>query len=264
MKRNNSPIASGQNHLSLDLLRRYQQGALPGPEEHRVERHLLDCDLCSDVLAGMEIQNAGQTTAAVQQINRRVAAAGQRSGARVIPLFSRRNLVAAAALLLLLCSGALVLLYNLQQAQQQQQQAPLAGVQSGQQTPDGPAVLQPAPGSVADAGPEAAPAAPAPPVGPVASAASPTQVTANPSKSGRRPKDPPALQEGEVAMLADRKVESLPAAKSDAEQVAEPVQDIPPAIAAAPASAPPAEGPAAKIVIRGFGGAKKGITGAAP
>lgn len=69
-------------------------------------------------------------------------------------------------------------------------------------------------------------------------------------------------------MLADRKVESLPAAKSEPEQVAEPVQDIPPAIAAAPtapSSAPAAEGAPAKIVIRGTGTvAKKEITGAAP
>lgn len=264
MKRNNSPIASGQDHLPLDLLRRYQQGALPGLEEHRVERHLLDCELCSDVLAGMERQSAGQTAAAVQEINRRVAAAEQRSGAKVIPLFSRRNLAAAAALLLLLCSGTLVLLYNLQQVRHQQK--PLAGTPAGQQEPARPPILQPASGTGAAAGPRTAPATSSP-AGPVASAAPATQAMATPSQPSRQPANQPASSEGKEALLTDVKPESLLAAKSDAEQVADPVPDMQPAIAAAPtapASAPATEGAEAKIVIRGFGAAKQKLTGAAP
>ncbi|MGV3504594.1 MAG: TonB family protein [Adhaeribacter sp.] len=273
MKRTDSPIASGPDHLPLDLLRRYQQGALPGPEEHRVERHLLDCELCSDVLAGMEKQSANQTAAAVQQINRRVAAAGQRSGAQVIPLFSRRNLAAAAALLVLLCSGALVLFYNLQQAGRQPQ--PLAATPAGPQNPSRQPVLQPAPGAVADAAPAHAPAEPAA-AGPRASAAPQGQAPAAPQ--GQAPAAPasPAPLPGQTLAQAERAVpetgdlsyEILAAAKPGAEQVSDSARSAPPAIAAAaPASAPAAEGAPATIAIRGLGGAKvakKEITGAAP
>lgn len=158
MKRNNLSIGSEQEHLSLAVLRRYQEGALPAPEEHRVEKHVLACGLCADILAGMEARSARQTAAAVGEIHLRVAAARERRPAQVIPLFSRRSLAVAAAVLLLLCSAGVVFLYNLEQVKQKGQ-APVAVTPPKPVDPKVP-VLQPAPASppVAPARPPAPPA----------------------------------------------------------------------------------------------------------
>jgi TonB family protein len=118
MNRNKPAIGSAQDHLSLAVLRRYQEGLLPAPEEHRVERHLLDCDLCADILAGMEQQSSRQTGLAVQEIHQRLAAARGRKKGVLIPLFSQRNLAVAATMLLLLCSAGLVFFYNLEKVKQ--------------------------------------------------------------------------------------------------------------------------------------------------
>jgi TonB family protein len=118
MKRNKAFTGSEQEHLPLAVLRRYQQGLLPAAGEHQVERHLLGCALCADILAGMKAQTSGQSAAAAREISRRLAASRARQDGRVIPLFSRRNLAAAASLLLLVCAGVLVFFYNLEKAKQ--------------------------------------------------------------------------------------------------------------------------------------------------
>jgi TonB family protein len=148
MKRNKFPPASAQQqqHLPLAVLRRYQEGVLPAPEEHRVERHLLGCDLCSDVLSGMAGQSAAQTASAAHQINQRLAAARAAQQSRVIPLFSRRNMAVAATLLLLLCSAGVVFFYNLQQVQQKEG-VPVAVTIPGPVQPELPVLRPAAPGA---------------------------------------------------------------------------------------------------------------------
>lgn len=118
MNRNRPAIPSAQDHLSLAVLRRYQEGLLPAPEEHRVERHLLDCELCADILAGMDQQSGRQTGLAVQEIHQRLAAARGRKKGALIPRFSQDNLAVAATILLFLCSAGLVLFYNLEKVKQ--------------------------------------------------------------------------------------------------------------------------------------------------
>jgi TonB family protein len=166
MKRNEPLTDPGQQHLPLAMLRRYQQGLLPAPEEHQVERHLLDCDLCADILAGMEEQSASQTAAAAQAIHERVATALQKERRKVVPLFSRERLAVAATLVLLLCAAGLVLFYNLEQVKQSGE-VPVARRETSirsqhQQAAAPPAAILPAP-----AAPIVAPAAPVPPSGPV-------------------------------------------------------------------------------------------------
>jgi anti-sigma factor RsiW len=41
-------------HLSQDDLIRYQRGELRAKERHEAETHLLDCELCSEALQGLE------------------------------------------------------------------------------------------------------------------------------------------------------------------------------------------------------------------
>ncbi len=95
-------------HPSLEQLRLYQQDEeLPARSRHQVEKHLLDCELCTDILAGMAVSNRAQTQAAVIQINQKIkkrVESGQQKKARpmYVPL-----LRAAAAIVILVISAGL-------------------------------------------------------------------------------------------------------------------------------------------------------------
>lgn len=59
--------------LSLDMMRLYQERQLPDKEMHHVERHLLDCELCSDVLEGLEAQDIPVINSITVNVNSKVA-----------------------------------------------------------------------------------------------------------------------------------------------------------------------------------------------
>lgn len=101
------------DHPSLELLRQYQQGDLPAALHHQLERHLLGCELCADVLEGMEIADAGKTGAAVADINQRVQAQTQQRRKKAAPVYWQ----SAAAILILVASAVLVLYYNYKEQQ---------------------------------------------------------------------------------------------------------------------------------------------------
>lgn len=96
------------DHPSLELLRQYQHGDLPPALHHQLERHLLDCALCADVLEGMGAADVKQTRVAVADINQRIRARVQQGKSRVLPGYWQR----AAAILILAASAILVLYYN--------------------------------------------------------------------------------------------------------------------------------------------------------
>lgn len=93
-------------HLPVELLRRYVAGELPPPEEQAVEAHTLDCTLCADILAGLELQPAAAHDASVdalrQRLHTRVAELTSETAAEptVVPMWAWRPLAAAAVLLL--------------------------------------------------------------------------------------------------------------------------------------------------------------------
>ncbi|MCX2740966.1 TonB family protein [Pontibacter anaerobius] len=107
------------DHPSLELLRQYQQGDLPAALHHQLERHLLGCALCADVLEGMEVSDAGQTKAAVTDINQRIQAQAQQRKEKAAPVYWQ----SAAAILILVASAMLVLYYNYQKQQPAQELA---------------------------------------------------------------------------------------------------------------------------------------------
>ena len=99
------------DHPSLEQLRQYQEDALPPAVQHQLERHLLDCELCTDVLEGMAVTEPSKTAATVQRINKRIAARAQKKKRKPLPLYLTDWRV-AAAILLVLCSTLLVFYYN--------------------------------------------------------------------------------------------------------------------------------------------------------
>jgi hypothetical protein len=46
-----------QGHLSSSELLEYSRGSLSPAEQHRLERHLLDCELCTEALKGVGEMN---------------------------------------------------------------------------------------------------------------------------------------------------------------------------------------------------------------
>jgi TonB family protein len=107
------------DHPSPELLQQYQEGTLPDALHHQLERHLLDCDLCSDVLEGLAVSDAGTTDANVKAINRRIAAKSRRKKRKPVPMYLTDWRVAAAMAMVLL-STIVVFYYNYQQLRQQE------------------------------------------------------------------------------------------------------------------------------------------------
>lgn len=107
------------DHPSVELLEQYHEGTLPEALHHQLERHLLDCDLCSDVLEGLAVSDAAQTESHVRDINRRIAAKSRRQKRKPVPLYLTDWKV-AAALAMMLLSTIVVFYYNYQQVREQQ------------------------------------------------------------------------------------------------------------------------------------------------
>lgn len=108
------------DHPSLVLLQQYQQETLPPALAHQLERHLLDCALCSDVLEGQSLSEAKKIDAAEKQLNQRIAATFQPKKQKSLPVYLSDWRV-AAAILLVLCSSILVFYYNYREVTQQTQ-----------------------------------------------------------------------------------------------------------------------------------------------
>lgn len=71
--KNPKPIATN-SHLTQQQLLSYHAGELDAAAMHRAERHLLDCELCSDALEGLEQQPPPQARAAMADVHQRLAA----------------------------------------------------------------------------------------------------------------------------------------------------------------------------------------------
>lgn len=95
-------------HPTLELLRQYQEGLLSPALSHQLERHLLDCELCADIVEGMALSDSNQTIVAVTDIKERLADKKEKRRAAVWYADWR----AVAAVFVLLCSAVLVVYYQ--------------------------------------------------------------------------------------------------------------------------------------------------------
>lgn len=69
----NKPGLHNDQCLSLEDMRLYQERQLPDKEMHHVEKHLLDCELCSEVLEGLDTQDIPVINSIAEKVNRKVA-----------------------------------------------------------------------------------------------------------------------------------------------------------------------------------------------
>lgn len=95
MKELHNHIFSNTTCISKETMLKYINNQLSVKELHEVEKHMLDCELCSDALAGMKYaQNSSMLFAIDNEIDQRV-----RMGQNKAPLM--RNLMVAASLLII-------------------------------------------------------------------------------------------------------------------------------------------------------------------
>ena len=93
MKKLHNHIFSNTTCISKETMLRYINKQLSKTELHDVEKHMLDCELCSDAYAGMQYaQNSSMLFAIDNQIDQRVG-----SGNAKAPIM--RNLMVAASVL---------------------------------------------------------------------------------------------------------------------------------------------------------------------
>lgn len=90
----------------------YIDGKLTPQEQHVVEKHVLDCDMCSDALDGLALVKNREKAAFVPSVTDQQPATEKETkpadekGGRIIPLFGARGRYAAAAAIILLLGFA--------------------------------------------------------------------------------------------------------------------------------------------------------------
>ncbi len=103
--------------LTEDQLLLYLQNKLSAFEQHHVEKHLLDCELCTDALEGLRMttsKNLSETFAELsQQIDKRV----KQEGKKIVPLYPWLRI---AAVFVLIAVSASTFIY-LQKEQKQEE-----------------------------------------------------------------------------------------------------------------------------------------------
>jgi TonB family protein len=102
--------ASGE-HLSAETLYRYLAGHLPPEAAHAAERHLLDCDLCTEALEGLATMPPDNTRHALFDLNRSIKNRSlKRKQHRLIG--DLKSWALAAAILFLLLFSAVIVWYQ--------------------------------------------------------------------------------------------------------------------------------------------------------
>src|ERR1051325_571816 len=88
--------------IPKDVLIRYVNDQLDARERHRVEKHAIDCAMCSDAIEGlMEMKDRSQLKGIIDNLDRRVTAKEQ-SGPKILWMDTRVRVAAAAGAALLI------------------------------------------------------------------------------------------------------------------------------------------------------------------
>ncbi len=106
MTKRNMPSRPPREHLSHDLIGQYLFGKLPERTRNRVERHLLECDFCSDAVDGYTAQP--NPVAATRQLDDLRSRLNKRENRYrlVLPFGMQPYAVAASVILLVTCTLA--------------------------------------------------------------------------------------------------------------------------------------------------------------
>jgi TonB family protein len=104
------PPASDE-HLSAETLYQYLEGQLAPEAAHAAERHLLDCDLCTDALEGLATRPPEHTRHALFDLNRSIKSRSlKRKPNRLVS--DLKSWALAAAILFLLLFSAVIVWYQ--------------------------------------------------------------------------------------------------------------------------------------------------------
>jgi hypothetical protein len=117
-------------HPSTELLRQYEEGVLSGVLSHELERHLMDCELCEDILTGMTLTDRSQTQQAKTRILQRMKIRLRKHRKMAMPLHVLGDWRVAVAVLMMFCSLGLLLFYYYTRSMQEQAASSLAGYDS--------------------------------------------------------------------------------------------------------------------------------------
>lgn len=93
-----------------DVLAGYAQGRLSSQQAHSVEKHLLECEFCSDALEGLKMMQPSKSKEIISDLNKEIdrrIQSGNNSGAKVIPLRFNYKVAAVVALFVLFGGGYL-------------------------------------------------------------------------------------------------------------------------------------------------------------
>ena len=107
MKPNYKNILSSTPCPSSEQLRQYVEGRLSGSEKHAVERHLADCEMCSDEAEGMAmLSGKGRLETITREINKKI---DERTGTqKKRQIFADFRLRAAALIIVILGIGSVI------------------------------------------------------------------------------------------------------------------------------------------------------------
>ncbi len=116
MNNDNLPVTSPlENHLSVDQIYQYLDNQLPVADRHQVEQHLLDCDLCTDALAGFSLTSQENSERHLFQINYQLKNRAVRRKPNTI-LQNLKNWGITTIILFIILLAALLVWYQVKQA----------------------------------------------------------------------------------------------------------------------------------------------------
>ncbi|CAN5427631.1 hypothetical protein BH11BAC1_BH11BAC1_17590 [soil metagenome] len=96
------------DHIPDNKLLDYSQSKLSAKEAHKVEKHLLECELCNDTLEGLKLMQSPDSGAVISELNKkidtRIESFNVKKGT-VIPMRSYYRIAAVIALFILFGGG---------------------------------------------------------------------------------------------------------------------------------------------------------------
>lgn len=96
-------IFSGTDCLSPEILLAYAENRLTADEKHLVEKHLLDCEFCSDALDGISsLKYKSKLKPTLSEITKKIDSYSKGRKTRVVYFDFRRSMAAAAILIVLI------------------------------------------------------------------------------------------------------------------------------------------------------------------
>jgi len=87
--------------VSEEMLTKYIAGKLPPAERHEVEKHLIDCEMCSDAVEGLSMVSGNKISSITSELNQKIQNRVGKKEVKIIFLQQYRTQLAVAASIIL-------------------------------------------------------------------------------------------------------------------------------------------------------------------